>query len=33
MCILAIYNRVSDRWPLVIAANRDEFLDRPSLGP
>jgi len=33
VCILAIYNRVSERWPLVVAANRDEFLERPSLGP
>jgi len=33
VCILAIYYRVSERWPLVIAANRDEFLDRPSAAP
>src|SRR5262245_35399058 len=33
MCTLAIYFQVSARHPLVIAANRDEFLERPSLPP
>lgn len=33
MCTLAIYFRVSRDFPLVIAANRDERLDRPSLPP
>lgn len=33
MCTLAIYFRVFDRWPVVIAANRDEFLARPALPP
>ncbi|HEY8520380.1 MAG TPA: NRDE family protein [Gammaproteobacteria bacterium] len=31
MCLLAIAHRVSDRYPLVVAANRDERHDRPSL--
>jgi uncharacterized protein with NRDE domain len=31
MCLLAIAIGVSARWPLVIASNRDEFFDRPSL--
>ena len=31
MCLIAFAINVSSRWPLVIAANRDEFLDRPSL--
>jgi uncharacterized protein with NRDE domain len=33
MCTLAIFRDVSERYPLVIAANRDEFLERPSLSP
>ncbi len=33
MCTLAIYFQVSKEFPLVIAANRDEFLDRPALPP
>ncbi len=33
MCTLAIYRNVSQRYPLVIAANRDELLDRPTLAP
>jgi uncharacterized protein with NRDE domain len=33
MCTLAIYFRVSPRWPVIIAANRDEFLDRPASDP
>lgn len=31
MCLIAFAIGVSARWPLVIAANRDEFLDRPTL--
>ncbi|MDO9279857.1 MAG: NRDE family protein [Polaromonas sp.] len=31
MCLLAIAMGVSDRWPLVIASNRDEYRDRPTL--
>ncbi len=31
MCLIAFAIGMSDRWPLVIAANRDEFLDRPTL--
>jgi uncharacterized protein with NRDE domain len=31
MCLIAFAIGASDRWPLVIAANRDEFLDRPAL--
>jgi len=33
MCTLAIYFRVFDNWPVVIGANRDEFLARPALPP
>jgi uncharacterized protein with NRDE domain len=33
MCTLAIYFRVFPRWPVVIAANRDEFLDRAASDP
>lgn len=33
MCTLAIYFRVAPEWPVIIAANRDEFLDRPALDP
>jgi uncharacterized protein with NRDE domain len=33
VCTLAVYFRVSDRLPLLVAANRDEFLDRPSTSP
>jgi uncharacterized protein with NRDE domain len=33
MCTLAIYFKVAPGWPAVIAANRDEFLDRPASGP
>ena len=33
MCTLAIYFRAFPKFPLVIAANRDEFLSRPSLSP
>ncbi|MDB5845555.1 MAG: hypothetical protein JWP79_2865 [Polaromonas sp.] len=31
MCLIAFAIGVSTRWPLVIASNRDEFLDRPTL--
>jgi uncharacterized protein with NRDE domain len=31
MCLIAFALHASARWPLVIAANRDEFLDRPTL--
>jgi uncharacterized protein with NRDE domain len=31
MCLIAFAIGASKRWPLVIAANRDEFLDRPTL--
>lgn len=31
MCLIAFAIGASQRWPLVIAANRDEFLDRPTL--
>ena len=33
MCTLAIYFKVFDGYPVVIAANRDEFLARPALPP
>ncbi len=31
MCLVAFAIGASRRWPLVIAANRDEFLERPTL--
>lgn len=31
MCLIAFAIGASERWPLVIASNRDEFLDRPTL--
>ena len=31
MCLIAFALHASSRWPLVIAANRDEFLDRPTV--
>ena len=31
MCLIAFALNTSRRWPLVIAANRDEFLDRPTV--
>ena len=31
MCLIAFAIHASPRWPLVIAANRDEFFDRPTL--
>src|SRR6185437_250061 len=30
MCLLVVASRVVDGWPLVVAANRDEWLDRPA---
>ncbi len=30
MCLIAFAINASARWPLVIASNRDEFLDRPT---
>ena len=33
VCTLAIYREVSDQFPLVVAANRDEFLGRASESP
>ena len=31
MCLIAFALNATSRWPLVIAANRDEFLDRPTV--
>lgn len=31
MCLIAFAIGVSKRWPMVIASNRDEFLNRPTL--
>ena len=33
MCTLAIYFQATRDYPVVIAANRDEFLDRPATDP
>ena len=33
MCTLAVYVQVSSALPLLVAANRDEFLDRPTAEP
>jgi len=33
MCTLALYFRVSAQYPIIVAANRDEFLARPSSVP
>lgn len=30
MCLIAIAHRASEKYPLVIAANRDEFYERPT---
>jgi uncharacterized protein with NRDE domain len=31
MCLIAFAINASDQWPLIIASNRDEFLNRPTL--
>ncbi len=31
MCLLIVVSRVDPEWPLVVAANRDERLDRPAV--
>jgi uncharacterized protein with NRDE domain len=33
MCTLALYFQIFEHFPLVVAANRDEHYDRPSLPP
>ena len=33
MCTLAVFHRVFPAYPLVVAANRDEFLARPAVPP
>jgi uncharacterized protein with NRDE domain len=33
MCTLAVYFKVFTEYPLIVAANRDEFLNRPASGP
>ena len=33
MCTLALYFRMVDRYPVIVAANRDEHYDRPSTPP
>jgi uncharacterized protein with NRDE domain len=33
MCTLLILRHVHPEWPLILAANRDELLDRPASGP
>jgi uncharacterized protein with NRDE domain len=33
VCTLAVYHCAFPEWPLVVAANRDEFLARPATGP
>jgi uncharacterized protein with NRDE domain len=33
MCTLALEFKPQSKWPVVVAANRDEMLDRPSKGP
>ncbi len=30
MCLLVVAHRVSEQMPLLVAANRDEFMDRPT---
>lgn len=31
MCLIAFAIGASERWPLIVASNRDEFFDRPTL--
>ncbi|HMC96436.1 MAG TPA: NRDE family protein, partial [Flavobacteriales bacterium] len=31
MCLIVLAYKVHPRYPLIVAANRDEFLDRPAL--
>lgn len=31
MCLLVVAHRVSEKAPLLVAANRDEFMDRPTV--
>ncbi|NKB57425.1 MAG: hypothetical protein GKS00_13955 [Alphaproteobacteria bacterium] len=33
MCTLVLLRRSDNDWPLILAANRDEMLNRPSLAP
>ncbi|MGH6954724.1 MAG: NRDE family protein [Alphaproteobacteria bacterium] len=33
MCTVVILRRPSHQWPIIVAANRDEMLDRPSRPP
>ncbi|MFN3197666.1 MAG: NRDE family protein [Bradymonadia bacterium] len=33
MCVIGIAMHVHPQWPVIIAANRDEFLQRPTSGP
>jgi len=33
MCTLVIFRRPGHRWPVLIGANRDEMIDRPSKPP
>ena len=33
MCTLILYYRCRDDWPLLVAGNRDERLDRPAQAP
>ena len=33
MCTMILLKGVHPKWPLVVAANRDEFYSRPTAGP
>jgi hypothetical protein len=33
MCTLVLLRRPGHRWPIIVAANRDEMVDRPALPP
>jgi len=33
MCTLVILRRPGNEWPVIIASNRDEMIDRPWLSP